>query len=458
MTSLRCFKAYDIRGRVGRDLDASIARAIGRAFAEVLGAQTVVLGGDCRLSSPELMAAVAEGLMAAGVQVLTLGLCGTEEVYHATDHLGAEGGIMVTASHNPAGDNGMKMVRAGAAPLDARAGLDQIRARTATLLADWPVPVPGGIMRAAEGARAAYVARVASFVDAAALPSLVVLVDAGHGAAGPTFDVLAEVLAARGSHLRFHRVRHAPDGRFPFGVPNPMLTDNRAATAREVVAAGADMGIAWDGDFDRCFFFDHTGRFVPGEYVVGLLADAFLRAHPGAAIVHDPRVVLNTRDVVAKAKGRAVMAPTGHAYLKAAMRDSGAIYGGEMSAHHYFRDFMACDSGMIPWLLVAQVLGTSGQTLAALVDARRTAFPSSGEINFAVPDPDRHVARVRAAYADADADCDETDGVSMNFPDWRFNLRVSHTEGLLRLNVESRGRPDLVRDGVAAITALITAL
>ncbi len=449
---LTCFKAYDIRGRLGVDLDEDIARRIGRALAEVLGARRVVLGRDCRLSSPGLATAVAEGLMAAGCEVLDLGLCGTEEVYFATTHLDADAGIEVTASHNPADWNGMKPVGRGSAPLaPATMAAIEAKARTAAFL---PAR-PGGRVTEASGTRAAYAARILSFVDRDALRPLTLLVNAGNGAAGPTFDVIATGLA--GTPLRFVRMHHTPDGRFPNGVPNPQLAENQPATGAAVRAAGADLGIAFDGDFDRCFFFDHEGAFVPGEYVVGLLAAAFLAREPGAAIVCEPRVIWNTQDVVARAGGRAVLSRTGHVFLKAAMRETGAVYGGEMSAHHYFRDFMACDSGMIPWLLVAGLISRTGRPLADLLADRIAAFPSSGEINFHHSDPSAAMAAVEAGLGPQAVARDATDGLSLAFADWRLNLRRSNTEPLLRLNVEARGDRGLVEAGVARVRGLIGA-
>jgi phosphomannomutase len=449
---LTCFTAYDVRGRLGDDLDAAIARRIGHAFAATRAATRVVVGRDCRASSEALAEAVADGIAAAGADVLDLGLCGVEEVYFGAAHFGASGGIAVTASHNPVDYNGMKFVGAGAAPLDP-AALAAVRAGAECGDAS-PVRVRGH-RRTPEGARDAYVARVISFVDPAALAPLRLLVNAGNGAAGPTFDAVAAALAALGAPLDVVRLNHAPDGTFPNGVPNPLLPENRPATARAVVASGADLGAAWDGDFDRCFFFDETGGFVPGEHVVGLLAESFLARAPGAAIVHDPRVVWSVEDAIARGGGRAVVARTGHAFLKQAMRASGAVYGGEMSAHHYFRDFMCCDSGMIPLLLVAELLGRRGPRLGALVGERMAAFPSSGEINFRLADPAAAVARVRAELEPAARSRDETDGLSLAFADWRFNLRVSNTEPLLRLNVEARGDRALVDEGVARLSALI---
>ena len=450
MPALTCFKAYDIRGIVGTDLTSDIAFSIGRAFAQTLGARCVVIGRDCRPSSLELLQATANGLMAAGADVLDLGLCGTEEMYHATTHFGADGGIEITASHNPAQYNGMKMVGRGSAPLDPATDLSAIRLLAES--ADFH-PAKRGEFQPATGARDAYTAHVLGFIRPAAIKPLTILVNAGNGAAGPTFDALATALVA--TPLRFIRHNHPPDGTFPNGVPNPQLVQNHAMTADAVIACGADMGVAWDGDFDRCFLFDHTGAFIPGEYIVGLLAQAFLAKEPQAAIAYEPRVIWNTQDIIAKFGGRAILSKTGHSHMKRALRDHNAVYGGEMSAHHYFRDFMACDSGMIPWLLVAELMGRTGQTLADLVAPRVAAFPSSGEINFTLADSKAALARVAAVFAPTATAIDETDGLSISFANWRLNLRHSNTEALLRLNVEARGDRALVSQAVAKITALI---
>lgn len=447
---LSCFKAYDVRGRLGEELNPEVARTIARAFAEELGARRVVLGHDPRASSEELAAAVSEGLRAAGAEVLALGLCGTEEMYFATDHLGADGGIEVTASHNPMDYNGLKLVGAGARPLSPEV-FAAVRARAE---AGRFGPMQDGSERPVNP-RPAYVQRLLSFVDVAALRPLKIVVNAGNGAAGPSFDAFVKGLAAAGAPFEFVRLHHEPDGRFPNGIPNPLLPENQPVTAEAVRAAGADLGVAWDGDFDRCFLFDEKGGFVAGEYVVGLLAEVFLAKEPGAVIVHDPRVVWNTEDVVRRAGGRTVMAPTGHAYLKAAMREHGAVYGGEMSAHHYFRDFMACDSGMIPWLLVVELMGRSGQSLSSLLAQRRAAFPSSGEVNFRVEDARAMRERIEAIYAPKARAVGREDGLSFDMGEWRFNLRSSNTEPLLRLNVEARGDVALVEAKVAEISALI---
>ncbi len=449
---LTAFKAYDVRGRLGVDIDAGIVRRIAGAFAVETGAASVVLARDCRLSSPELADAVADGLRAAGSEVLDLGLAGTEEMYFAVENLGAGGGIMVTASHNPMDYNGLKLVGARSVPL-ADTVFHAVRVRAEA--GDLPAAATWGGQRDVRQVRGDYVERVLGFLESTRFRPLHVLVNSGNGAAGPTFDAIAAGVAARGVPLRFTRMFHDPDGRFPNGIPNPLLPENQPVTAAAVVAAGADFGVAVDGDFDRCFLFDHAGVFVPGEYVVGLLAEAFLAKEPGATVIHDPRVIWNTQNVVARAGGRAVMARTGHVFLKRALRETGAVYGGEMSAHHYFRDFMACDSGMIPWLLVAELMGRTGRSLADLVGGMRAEFPSSGEINFRVRDVAAAVARVEAALSQDATARDDTDGMSLEFGDWRMNLRASNTEPLLRLNVEARGDAGLVAAGVRRVTALI---
>ena len=450
MTKLTCFKAYDIRGRLGVDLDEGIAYRIGRALAQALGARRVVLGRDIRSSSASLAAALATALVDEGCEVLDLGLSGTEEMYFATSHFGADAGICVTASHNPIDYNGMKIVRAGSAPLDAATGLARIQ-ELAEADDFGPRKSGGNLRNIAVEARATYVQQILGFVDVPALKPLRIVVNAGNGAAGPTFDAIATALAAQGAPLEFIRMHHTPDGTFPNGIPNPLLPENRPPTAERVQAEGADFGVAWDGDFDRCFLFDHRGQFIDGEYVVGLLAEAFLAKTPGATIIHDPRIIWNTRDIVTKQGGTAVQSRTGHAFVKQALRDENAVYGGEMSAHHYFRDFVYCDSGMIPWLLIAELVSRFGP-LQGLVADRMAAFPSSGEINFTLEDPRSAVARVRATFEPEAQAVDETDGISLDMGAWRFNLRSSNTEPVVRLNVEARGDSTLVAQGVARVT------
>ncbi|WP_424971630.1 phosphomannomutase [Dinoroseobacter sp. S76] len=451
MSRLPVFKAYDIRGAVGPDLSEGFAFALGRAIATELGAQRVVIGRDARASSPVLSAALARGLQGSGVEVLDLGLCGTEEVYFATDHCRAQGGVMVTASHNPITDNGFKLVGPGATPLpDAQFRAIETRVAAGPARAS---SAPGPYRELS--CRDAYVERVLSFVDPSAMAPMHLFANAGHGAAGPTFDAVVERLQGQGAPLTVTRAFHAPDPSFPVGIPNPMLPENQPLTRDGTRAAGADLGVAWDGDFDRCFFFDHQGAFVPGEYVVAALAQALVARAPGSRIVHDARVAWNTQRVVRAAGGLPVMGQTGHALMKTRMRAEGAIYGGELSAHHYFRDFMYCDSGMIPWLLMLAQISTTGRSLQESFAEMRALHPSSGEINFRVADPEKAVAAVLADLAPEATEIDHTDGLSLSFADWRANLRNSNTEALLRLNVEARGEPDLVAEGVARITALL---
>jgi phosphomannomutase len=444
---LSCFKAYDIRGRIPDELNKNIAYRIGQAYAAFVGSENVVVGHDIRLSSPEISGAVIDGLLDAGIDVLDIGLCGTEEVYFATWHLDAGGGIMITASHNPADYNGMKLVRERAKPISGDSGLDSIRefaeqGRTVTA-------PRRGCVKPVDPSKA-YLSHLLKYVDPSALKPLKIVVNAGNGGAGLVVDRLAPHLP-----FEFTRVHHEPDGSFPNGVPNPLLPENRRATIEAIRQCGADMGVAWDGDFDRCFLFDESGAFIEGYYIVGLLAAALLPMHPGARIVHDPRLVWNTRDIVEKLGGIPVQSKTGHAFIKERMRQEDALYGGEMSAHHYFRDFAYCDSGMIPWLLVAGLVSESGKPLSALVAQRIEKFPVSGEINRRLEDPQAALERVRARF-EADAlSVDKTDGLSLVFTDWRLNLRMSNTEPVLRLNVEARGDRGLLERRTREILATI---
>lgn len=450
--SLTCFKSYDIRGRLGENLDADIVYRTGRAFAAIMTPGCCVTGRDARASSSDLQDALNRGLVEGGTDVIDIGLCGTEEVYFATSHYGAGGGLMVTASHNPIDYNGIKLVRSESRPISGESGLNDIRdTAAANIFPDCPA---GRLLY--ETPRAAYVERILSFVQPDRWHPLKILVNAGNGVAGPTFDQVAETLLSRGAPVEFERLHHDPDASFPNGIPNPLLPENQPVTSQAVLATGADFGVAWDGDFDRCFLFDEAGHFIDGEYIVGLLAAAFLEKEPGARIVHDPRVIWNTLDVVRKGQGEAVVSRTGHALIKARMREVDAAYGGEMSAHHYFRNFMYCDSGMIPWLLIAEHMSTTNQPLSALVSDMRARFPSSGEINFRLDDPDAALARVEARYSDV-AEVDRLDGVSLTLPDWRLNLRKSNTEPVLRLNVETRGDQALLEARVAELRRLIEA-
>ena len=446
---LTCFKAYDVRGRVGVDLDDGIAARIGRAVAEVLRPHSVVVGRDPRESSAGLADALARGLGSAGVEALDLGLCGTEEVYFATEHVGAGAGVMVTASHNPIAYNGMKLVGPGSRPLT------DAEFRAIREAAERTGEVVGQARRMPLDLRRPYAERVCGFIDPARIGAFRLLANSGNGAAGPALDVVAGELRQRGAQVEIARLFHEPDGSFPNGVPNPLLPENRGVTSDAVVAAGADMGVAWDGDFDRCFLFDGAGTFVEGEYVVALLAESVLSRQPGATIVHDSRVVWATQDAVAGGGGTAVASRTGHAHMKSAMRAERAVYGGELSAHHYFRDFAYCDSGMIPWLLVMARIAETGTTLTELVAERRARFPSSGEINFQVGDPASVIARIVEEYAPEADEIDRLDGASLTFGRWRMNLRASNTEPLLRLNVETRGDPALLSEKVAEVSRRI---
>jgi len=445
--NLTCFKPYDIRGRLGDELNTDIAYRIGRAYTAYLQSKSVAVGRDVRLSSAELCAALARGLCDGGADVLDIGLCGTEEIYHAAFSQPVDGGIMVTASHNPLDYNGMKLVREGSRPISGDSGLGAIRELAEA--DEFPVPPRNGAVRRVD-LKQEYLEHLLGYCDADSLKPFKVVVNAGNGCAGPVIDLLEARLP-----VEFVKVHHQPDGSFPNGIPNPLLPENRAATADAVRDHSADLGIAWDGDFDRCFLFDENGGFIEGYYIVGLLAEALLARQPGAKIIHDPRLTWNTIEMVQQAGGIPVQSKTGHAFIKERMRLEDAIYGGEMSAHHYFRDFAYCDSGMIPWLMVLELMSRSGKKLSELVGVRMQAFPASGEINRVIEDPGAAIAAVEAHFADQGAGIDRTDGLSMEFADWRFNLRMSNTEQVVRLNVESRGDQRLMEEKTAALLKLL---
>lgn len=454
MEKLTCFKAYDIRGKLGEELNEDIAWQIGRAYGEYLKPQTIVLGGDVRLTSETLKLALAKGLQDAGVDVLDIGLSGTEEIYFATFHLGVDGGIEVTASHNPMDYNGMKLVRKGARPISGDTGLRDVQ-RLAEANDFPPVNAQKRGSYRQINLRDAYIDHLLSYVDLANFKPLKLVINSGNGAAGPVIDALEQRFKANNVPVTFIKVHNTPDGNFPNGIPNPLLPECRDDTRNAVIEHHADLGIAFDGDFDRCFFFDGNGQFIEGYYIVGLLAQAFLEKNPGAKIIHDPRLSWNTVDVVTAAGGKPVMSKTGHAFIKERMREEDAIYGGEMSAHHYFRDFAYCDSGMIPWLLVTELLCLKGKTLEALVRDRMAAFPASGEINLKLDQAAPAIARVEAHFSGSALSVDRTDGISMSFPDWRFNLRSSNTEPVVRLNVESRSDTALMEARTQDILALL---
>lgn len=449
MQRLSCFKAYDIRGRVPDELNTDTAYRLARAYTQRFSPQRMALGRDVRDSSESLLHALAWGFAESGVEVLDIGLCGTEEIYWAAQQAGVDGGVMVTASHNPKGYNGMKLVRAGAVPISGDTGLHALERATAADTRPAPTGTPP---LTATDFRASYIRHLLSYVDAPRLKPLKIVVNAGNGTAGLVIDALEPHLPCT-----FIKVHHEPDANFPNGIPNPLLPENRHTTRDAVIQHRADFGVAWDGDFDRCFLFDETGEFIEGYYIVGLLAEALLKKHPGAKIIHDPRLTWNTVDLVESAGGLPIQSKTGHAFIKERMRSEDAIYGGEMSAHHYFRDFAYCDNGNIPWLLVAALLSESGTPLSRLVASRVAKFPASGEINRKVHDIVATIAAIERQYAAAARRIDRTDGLSMEFSDWRFNLRGSNTEPLLRLNVETRGDTDLLSRKTREILSLIDA-
>ncbi|WP_372843243.1 phosphomannomutase CpsG [Psychrobacter sp.] len=459
------FKAYDIRGELGVNLDEAIAYRIGRAFAQILFQRyssadataeltnlkpAIVIGSDIRHSSEQLKQATIKGMLDAGVDVIDLGMTGTEEVYFATSHYQALGGIEVTASHNPINYNGLKLVKEHSKPISADDGLAEIQAlaESGQFIAD---NASGKLQLLTD--KSAYIDHVMTFVDTAKLKPLKLVINSGNGSAGPVVDLLIDKLVQAGAPIEVIKLHHTPDGSFPNGIPNPMIKANRVATQQAVLAHKADLGIAFDGDFDRCFLFDEEGEFIDGSYVVGMLAQAFLNKYPAESIVYDPRVIYNTEAVIHEYNGKAVISKSGHSFIKQVMRDSGAVYGGEMSAHHYFRDFFYCDSGMIPWLLTIELLSITGKTLSELVSGYIAAYPSSGELNFHLTTHDAQtiIKAIEEKFSTENPTKSMLDGLSLNFGEWRFNLRASNTEPLIRLNIESRGDAALLATKIAAI-------
>lgn len=444
---LSCFKAYDVRGRVPDQLNENIAYRIGRAYGQFLSPRKVVVGYDIRLTSQELCTALIKGLIDSSADVVNIGLCGTEEIYFATSHLDFDGGIVVTASHNPKDYNGMKFVRENSKPISGDTGLKEIQ-----LLAEqdqFSEPTSIGKVTSKD-VKAAYIEHLLSYIDVTALQPLKIVCNAGNGAAGQIIDLIE-------SHLPFDffKVHHEADGNFPHGVPNPLLEENRESTIKAIIENEADIGIAWDGDFDRCFFFDEGGRFIDGYYIVGLLAQSFLSSYPGAKVVHDPRLTWNTIEIANEKGGNAICCKTGHAFIKERMRKEDAIYGGEVSAHHYFRDFFYCDSGMLPWLLVVELMAKQNKCLSELVNKRMAAFPASGEINNTIDDPAALLELIEDKYSEGAESIDHIDGLSIAYSDWRFNLRTSNTEPLVRLNVESKADEPLMQAKTKELLDLI---
>jgi phosphomannomutase len=456
MNKLTCFKAYDIRGKLGTELNEEIAYKVGRAYGQIYQPKTVVVGCDVRLTSEDLKQATIRGLNDAGVDVLDLGMTGTEEVYFGAFHLDVQGGIEVTASHNPMDYNGMKLVRENARPISADTGLKDIQALAES---EQFIEVEKKGSTQKYNILPEFIEHLLTYIDPAKIRPLKLVMNAGNGAAGHVVDAIEEKFKALNIPVEFIKIHNHPDGTFPNGIPNPILVENRDSTRNAVLIHHADMGIAWDGDFDRCFLFDEKGQFIEGYYIVGLLAQAFLLKQSGEKIVHDPRLVWNTLDIVNQYQGTPVQSKSGHAFIKDVMREHNAVYGGEMSAHHYFRDFAYCDSGMIPWLLAISVLSDTQQSLSSLVENMIAKFPCSGEINFKVVDTQETIQKIFDHFADLNPAIDQTDGVSLDFGAWRLNVRASNTEPLLRLNIESRAdrNPKPMQDYVDELTQLIQA-
>lgn len=442
-----CFKAYDVRGKVPEELNEELAYNIGRAYVEFTGAKSVAVGQDMRFSSQPLVDALSRGITEQGADVVQLGLCGTEEVYYATFSEGLGGGIMVTASHNPPEYNGLKFVREESRPISADSGLVDIG--LAAVAANFDAAEIAGDIRQLN-LRERYAKYLLDYVDVSKLKPMKVVVNAGNGVAGLVVDALEGLLP-----IEFIKLQHEADGNFPNGVPNPLLPQNRALTAAAVRDNNADFGIAWDGDFDRCFLFDETGEFIEGYYIVGLLAEAMLQREAGGKIIHDPRMLWNTLDICQASGGQAIQSKSGHAFIKETMRLENAIYGGEMSAHHYFRDFAYCDNGNIPWLLVMQLMCQTGKPLSALVNERIAMYPGSGEINVTLDDADAAFVAVEHKYLPDSLSVDRQDGISVDMGEWRFSLRKSNTEPLVRLNIESRQSKQLMEEKTAELLAVI---
>lgn len=445
---ITCFKAYDARGQVPDELNEDIAYRVGRAFAQFLKPKQIVVGRDVRLSSESLFTALSNGLMDSGVDVLDLGICGTEQVYHAAFSKELEGGIMITASHNPIDHNGFKFVRQSAQPISGDTGLEEIRAMAEK--AEFITPDKKGQLIASDLSQEYSAHLLTYFKHIDKLKPFKIVVNSGNGVAGPALDLIEKSLP-----FEFIKLQHTPDGNFPNGIPNPLLPEGRQPTIDAIKEHNADFGIAWDGDFDRCFLFDGEGNFIEGYYIVGLLAAQLLKNNGGGKVVHEPRLVWNTIELAKENGGEPVQSKAGHAFIKEKMREVDAIYGGEMSAHHFFRQFGYCDSGMIPWMLIAEMMSEQGKSLGELVNERIAAFPCSGEINTKVSDTQKVIDSIKAFYLPLKPEIDETDGIGMDFGDWRFNIRSSNTEPLLRLNVESRRNTALMQQKTDELVAKI---
>ncbi len=447
---LVCFKAYDVRGKIPSELNQNIAFQIGYAVTRYLQASSIAIGYDVRNSSPSIVQFLSRGIKQGGAEVTNIGLCGTEEVYFATNFLNTDGGIMVTASHNPADYNGMKIVGHEAKPMSMNSGLQEIK----VLAEQSSIQVSGnGLPAKQKNIRPDYVKKILSFVNSEQLRPLKIVVNAGNGCAGPIIDSIEEYLP-----FEFIKVNHQPDGAFPNGIPNPLLKENRKMTSDAVIKAGADLGIAWDGDFDRCFFFDENGQFIDNYYLIGMISKVLMESQKGSNIIHDPRLIWNTREEVQSYSGKPIQSKAGHSFIKEKMREHSAIYGAEMSGHHYFRDFYFSDSGMIPWLLVAEIMSKTNQPLSALVFERIQKYPISGEINTKVNQPEELMEKIKNHYLNQSVSVDDIDGYSFDFGSWRFNIRMSNTEPLVRLNVETKADEKLLNRKTDEILDLIETL
>ena len=452
MTTLNCFKAYDVRGKLGEELNEEIAYKIGRAFAEYLNAKTIVIGCDMRTSSESLKQATIQGIIDHGCDVIDIGMTGTEEVYFATFHLGVDGGIEITASHNPINYNGIKFVGKGSTPISGDKGLPEIKA----LAEANKFNTPNSLGKTTKKSILTdYTAHLLDYIDLTAIKPMRIVVNSGNGAAGHVIDSIEQAFKQEKVPVDFIKIHHQPDGTFPNGIPNPILLENQKVTSDAVTENKADFGVAWDGDFDRCFLFDENGSFIEGYYIVGLLAQAFLAQNSADTVIYDPRLIWNTLDIVASSGGRAVQSKAGHAFIKQKMRNENAVYGGEMSAHHYFKNFAFCDSGMIPWLLIAELLSKLDKNLSSLVEERISKFPCSGEINYQVKDTSSVLETIKQSYQQKALSVDTTDGLGFDFEDWRFNIRPSNTEPLIRLNIEAKANPNLVAQKLQEIESLI---
>ena len=445
------FGSYDVRGIYPKNINQEIAYRIGRAFPELFNAKKVAIGHDVRLSSPTISDALARGLSEAGCDVYDIGQCGTEMIYFTTGYKDLDGGIMVTASHNPKDDNGLKCVLKGAKPIGPNTGLYKLRDTIADESRDWSYRKATGTISKID-IMSDYIKRILSYVNVNDLKPFKVVINTGNGAAGPIINELEKFLP-----FEIVKVFNEPNGYFPNGVPNPLRQDNREVTANAVIESGADCGVAFDGDFDRCFLFDEKGGFIEGYYLVGFLAQNFLSKHKGETIIYDARAIWNTIDIVENMGGKSVMCRSGHIYMKELMRKENAVYGGEMSSHHYFRDFYYCDSGMIPWLLVLELLSQSNKPLSELIKDRQAKYPVSGELNSKVAsneDVKRIMAKIEDIYG-KDGKVVKVDGIGIDFDDWRFNLRGSQTEPYIRLNVETKGDSKLLEQKTNEILAII---